>query len=119
MIQLTPSALSTPSGAKQQHLLETWAQFEKEGGIGKTDFDPQYDYLESKPFSYVERLINNLRNLAGEGLHLSGNCDNSQLSPSPAGRTVRPHGRVEGGVKVPSAHDLPLLGWVVITRDAR
>src|SRR5207237_907402 len=88
MIQLTPSALSTPSGAKQQHLLETWAQFEKEGGIGKTDFDPQYDYLESKPFSYVERLINNLRNLAGEGLHLSGNSDNSQLSPSPAGRTV-------------------------------
>src|SRR5439155_22017476 len=40
MIQLTPRALSTPSGAKQQHLLETWAQFEKEGGIGKTDFDP-------------------------------------------------------------------------------
>ena len=52
----------------RQRLLEKWTYFEQQGGIGKTDFDSQFDYLESKPFDYLDRLIGSLRSLAGEGL---------------------------------------------------
>jgi hypothetical protein len=37
------------------------AAFEKDGGIGKTIYHPDYNYLESKPFEYAETAINNLR----------------------------------------------------------
>lgn len=49
-------------------LIEIWASLEKGGGISKTRYDPQYDYLESKPFEYLEKLVKNVRLLASEGL---------------------------------------------------
>ena len=49
-------------------LLQKWAEFEESGGIGKTKFDPEYDYLESKPFNYLSQLIDSLRITAGDGL---------------------------------------------------
>jgi hypothetical protein len=54
----------------RQRLLEKWAYFEQDdnGGIGNTYFDQEYEYLESKPFDYIEKLINRLRSLAGDGL---------------------------------------------------
>jgi hypothetical protein len=51
----------------RQRLLEKWSQFEKDGGIGKTHYDKRYDYLESKPFDYIEQTVNNLRSLASDG----------------------------------------------------
>jgi hypothetical protein len=55
-------------GQTRQRLIEKWDAFENDGGIGKTHFDRQYDYLESKPFDYVEKLVKNVRILASEGL---------------------------------------------------
>src|SRR5579872_6247608 len=52
----------------RQQLVEKWAAFEKSGGIGKTRYDQQYDYLESKPFEYMEKLVKNVRLLASGGL---------------------------------------------------
>jgi len=44
-------------GQTRQRLVEKWGAFEKDGGIGKTHYDQQYDYLESKPFDYVDQLV--------------------------------------------------------------
>jgi len=52
----------------RQRLLDKWAYFEKNGGIGKTKYDHQFDYLESQPFSFVEKMIDNIRALAGEAI---------------------------------------------------
>jgi hypothetical protein len=52
----------------RQRLIERWGDFEKDGGIGKTLYDERYDYLESKPFDYVDQLVKNVRILASEGL---------------------------------------------------
>jgi hypothetical protein len=52
----------------RERLVETWGTFENDGGIGKTRFDEQYDYLESRPFDYMEKLVKNVRLLASEGL---------------------------------------------------
>jgi hypothetical protein len=55
-------------GQTRQRLLEKWDAFEKDGGIGHTHYDKQYDYLESKPFDYVEKLVKNVRIFASEGV---------------------------------------------------
>jgi len=60
-------------------LLEKWSQFEKDGGIGATHYDEQYDYLESKPFDYIEKLINGLRNLASEARDLGESYELAML----------------------------------------
>jgi hypothetical protein len=52
----------------RQRLIDQWAAFEKDGGIGKTHFDQQFDYLESKPFDYIDKLVNSVRILGSEGL---------------------------------------------------
>jgi hypothetical protein len=52
----------------RKRLLEKWAEFERQGGIGKVQYLEQYDYLESLPFSYIEQTINNLRSCAGEAI---------------------------------------------------
>lgn len=50
----------------RQRPLDDWAQFEKDGGIGNTTFDPRFDHLESKPLTYLDQLISDLRLLAEE-----------------------------------------------------
>lgn len=52
----------------RQRLLEKWDAFEKNGGIGKTSYDQQFDYLESEPFSFIEKIIDSLRACAGEAI---------------------------------------------------
>jgi hypothetical protein len=52
----------------RERLLQKWAEFEKQGGIGKTNYDPQFDYLESLPLRFVEQMIDNLRACAGEAI---------------------------------------------------
>lgn len=52
----------------RRRLIHKWAAFEKDGGIGKTRYDQQYDYLESKPFVYLDQLVKSVRILASEGL---------------------------------------------------
>jgi hypothetical protein len=54
--------------ATRNGLIERWAQFEKTGGIGKTQYDSDFDYLESKPFEYLDTLIDSLRIATGEAL---------------------------------------------------
>jgi hypothetical protein len=53
----------------RQRVMDQLVAFEKDGGMGKTRRHPEYDYLESKPFEYAERAINNLRILASKGLN--------------------------------------------------
>lgn len=53
----------------RDRLVKKWAGFEKlEKGIGTTKFVPEFDYLESQPFEYLNRLVNGLRISSGEGL---------------------------------------------------
>jgi hypothetical protein len=52
----------------RERLLQKWTEFEKKGGIGKTNYDSRFDYLESLPLSFVERMIDNLRACAGEAI---------------------------------------------------
>jgi hypothetical protein len=49
----------------RKRLIEKWQGFEG-GGIGKTQFYDQYDYMESKPFDYLKTLVNGLRISVGE-----------------------------------------------------
>jgi hypothetical protein len=52
----------------RNRLLETWTRFQSEkGGISKTTFYPEYDFLESKPFTYLEILVTGLSISAGKG----------------------------------------------------
>lgn len=55
----------------RKHLIEKWAEFATGGGIGKTRFDHQHDYVESKPFSYLETLIRGLRMSISSGIGCS------------------------------------------------
>jgi len=45
----------------RQRLLSKWDYFEKHGGVGKTSYDTQFDHLESKPFEYIESIIDSIR----------------------------------------------------------
>jgi hypothetical protein len=54
--------------ATRSRLIKKWADFEKNGGIDKTRYDPQYGYLESRPFEYLDTLIDSLRISTGEAL---------------------------------------------------
>ena len=54
--------------ATRNRLIEKWAEFEKEGGVRKTIYLEQFDLLESKPFEYLERLVEGLRISAGDGV---------------------------------------------------
>jgi hypothetical protein len=52
----------------RERLLQKWTDFEKKGGIAKTNYDGLFDYLESLPLSFVEQMIDNLRACAGEAI---------------------------------------------------
>lgn len=52
----------------RSRLLQQWEYFGREGGIDKATYLAEYDYLESKPFEYLETLIHSLGIIAGEGL---------------------------------------------------
>jgi hypothetical protein len=52
----------------RQRLLDKWSYFEAQGGIGNTQFQAEYDYLESKPFDYLEKQVEAIRIIAGEGM---------------------------------------------------
>jgi hypothetical protein len=52
----------------RNRLAKRWAQFEKNGGIGKTQYDPQFGSLVSEPFEYLDTLIDSLRISTGEVL---------------------------------------------------
>lgn len=52
----------------RERLLQKWVEFEKKGGIGKTKYNGQFDYLESLPLSFVEQMIDSLRACAGEAI---------------------------------------------------
>jgi hypothetical protein len=52
----------------RERLMEQWKWFQENGGIGKTRFDPQFDYLESKPYDYLKTIIDGLRISTGENL---------------------------------------------------
>ena len=51
----------------RERLLQKWAEFENKGGIGKTRIN-QFGDLESRPLSFVEQMIDNLRACAGEAI---------------------------------------------------
>jgi hypothetical protein len=59
----------------RERLLQKWTEFEKKGGIGKTDYDGRFDYLESLPLSFVEQMIDNLRACAGEAISTKDSHD--------------------------------------------
>jgi hypothetical protein len=61
--------------ATRSSLIKKWAQFEKHGGIGKTRYDPEYGFVESKPFEYLDTLIDSLRISTGEALTSSDTYD--------------------------------------------
>jgi hypothetical protein len=52
----------------RERLAQKWAEFEKNGGIGKTNYNAEFDYLESLPLSFVEQMIDSLRACAGEAI---------------------------------------------------
>jgi hypothetical protein len=52
----------------RERLQQKWAEFEKKGGIGITNYDSRSHYLESLPLSFVEQMIDNLRACAGEAI---------------------------------------------------
>jgi len=54
--------------ATRARLMERWKWFQENGGISKTRFDPQFDYLESKPYDYLKTIIYGLRISTGENL---------------------------------------------------
>lgn len=49
----------------RSRLIEKWAGFEK-GGIDKTRFYPEVDYLESKPLDYLVNVIRGVRLVRGQ-----------------------------------------------------
>lgn len=69
-IQETLLVILEAAGLSQtrERLLQKWAEFDKNGGIGRTNYDPRFDYLESQPLSFVEQMIDNLRACAGEAI---------------------------------------------------
>lgn len=54
--------------ATRTRLMEQWKWFQENGGVGKTRFDPQFDYLESKPYDYLKTIVDGLRISTGENL---------------------------------------------------
>jgi hypothetical protein len=51
----------------RSRLVGRWREFEKaRGGVGATTYDPEFD-LQSKPFSYLENLVDGLRSLVRQG----------------------------------------------------
>lgn len=65
--------------AIRDRLIERWKWFEKNGGIGKTRFDPQFDYSESKPYDYLKMIIDGLRISTGENLSVGESYELARL----------------------------------------
>lgn len=63
----------------RRRLIEQWAAFEKNGGLKQTQFHPEFDYLESKPFDYLSTIIDGLRASTGEELGAEATYDLAKL----------------------------------------
>lgn len=53
----------------RERLLQDWQAFSKQpGGVGKTTLHARYDYLESKPLTHLETIVDGLRVASGQGV---------------------------------------------------
>jgi hypothetical protein len=64
----------------RERLVQEWQGFTKrEGGVGYTEYDPRFDYMESKPLTYLETLVDSLRIAAGQGIKQGDAFELAQL----------------------------------------
>jgi hypothetical protein len=63
----------------RSRLVSKWSEFEADGGTGKTQYNAQFSYLESKPFEYLGTLLDGLRISTGEPLSSSDAHDLAKL----------------------------------------
>jgi hypothetical protein len=67
MLAIVLEAAGMPETRKR--FLQKWRDFEKTGGLKKTEFDYDHDYMRSEPLTYVESVLSGLRTAIGEGLN--------------------------------------------------